>query len=93
MGVSHLRSSRKRVFGTLGSALVVALAMGCVSRELRELREIRTSYEACVARASDSHPDCLALRDRLDVAERRYGDQARRAWGCDPSAAECPVDR
>ena len=75
-------------------ATLPALALfACVTLEHREVSETRDAYSRCVAEHSESHPDCVALQERLDVAERRYQENARRAWSCDPAQESCPTPR
>jgi hypothetical protein len=70
-----------RVSRAFGIAALIAVGAwpGCVTREHRELREAREAYEECVAEHGEAHSGCKDLRIQLDVASKRYEDNARRA--------------
>jgi len=78
------------VLARLSLSLAVA---GCVAAERRELAEARRAYDECTQQRSDRAGACEVEAARLRDAEQRYESNARRAWGCDPRAQECPVDR
>lgn len=76
----------------LASALValVALApLACASAALRDYREARDRYDACVA--SSGPESCAAERERMLAAEHAYEDAAAHGWGCDPKQPDCPT--
>lgn len=74
--------------------LVLGLSTNaCVASERREVAAARAAHRACVAERGADHPECAALAARLREAQARYESNARRAWGCDPRAEECPVER
>jgi hypothetical protein len=80
------------------AALLVAssfayIALGCVSNELHSVKAARTEYENCVAEYSASHRNCETLREVLIEDQRRYEDNSRRTWSCDPQLDECPTPR
>jgi len=75
-------------------ATIVALGLlACVTQEHREVTAAQDAYTRCIAEHSESHPDCVALRERLLAAERRYEENSRRAWACDPAQENCPTPR
>ena len=57
------------------------------------MESAQDAYDDCVLEVSASHPDCEALRISLLEAQRRYQENARRAWGCNAKEEECPVPR
>jgi hypothetical protein len=79
------------------AAVAAALAgiglLGCVTREQREVSSLRDAHARCLAEHSESHPDCVALRERLNAAQQRYQESSRRAWACDPAQDDCPTRR
>jgi hypothetical protein len=75
------------------AALPALGLLACVALEHREVSTLRGEHTRCVADHSEAHPDCVALRDRLDAAERRYQENSRRAWSCDPAQESCPTPR
>jgi len=84
-------STARALAGVL-AALSLAVA-GCVAAERRELAEARRAYDECMQQRGDRAGACEVEAARLRDAEQRYESNARRAWGCDPRAQECPVDR
>jgi hypothetical protein len=64
-----------------------------VSQERRDAAAARQAVERCVAEHSESAPECVALRERQLAAQRRYQENAKRAWGCDPAQEQCPTPR
>jgi len=67
--------------------------LACVTQEHSEVSAAQEAYRRCVAEHSELHPDCVALRERLLAAERRYEENSRRAWACDPAQENCPTPR
>jgi hypothetical protein len=90
------RRIRARSFAPRACLVVLPVALavfGCVSGELRSVETAREAYEDCVLEFSESDPDCKALRISLLETQRRYQENSRRAWGCNPKEEECPVPR
>lgn len=77
----------------LVTALLALVILACVTQEHQEVSAAREAYARCVAEYSESHPECAALRERLHTAERRYQENSRRAWACDPAQESCPTPR
>jgi hypothetical protein len=71
----------------------LALALGCVSQERRDVAAASEAYEQCIAEHPPGDPECTALRERLLSAQQRYESNARRAWGCTPESGDCPSHR
>jgi len=72
------------------------LALGllaCVTQERQQVAAAEQAYEQCAAEHFASHPDCVALHERLLTAQRRYEESSRRAWSCDPAQEQCPTPR
>ena len=83
---------RKRTLG-ISAALPVLGLLACVAMEHREVSSAQKAHASCVQEHSASHPDCVALEQRLHAAERRYQESSRRAWACDPAQEDCPTRR
>ncbi len=79
--------------GLVASVALALLSIGCVGRELRDMDAEREAYDACVFERSADHPACQASKRRLLEAQRRYEENSRRAWSCDPQTEECPTKR
>ena len=79
-----------RARALLPAALLLA---GCVTQEHRAVIESREAYARCVEAHSASYGECEALHERQLAEQRRYEENARRAWGCDPAREECPTPR
>ena len=77
----------------IGVAGCLASGIGCVSAELRSMRAAEEAYEACTLEKSASHGDCIELRESRLEEQRRYEENSRRAWSCDPSVQSCPTPR
>ena len=67
--------------------------LACVAMEHRGVSSVQKAHASCVQEHSESHPDCVALEERLHAAERRYQENSRRAWSCDPAQEDCPTRR
>jgi hypothetical protein len=67
--------------------------LACVAMEHREVSSAQKAHASCVQEHSESHPDCVALEERLHAAQRRYQESSRRAWACDPAQEDCPTRR
>lgn len=78
---------------TLALSVIAALLASCVGAEHRDVVAAREAHEACVAERGAGDGECLALEERLRSAQRRYEENARRAWGCRPDDPECPHPR
>ena len=76
----------------LGVASTLAGA-GCVGQDLASMSAAEEEYERCVEAHSETHPECEALREQVIAEQRRYEQNARRAWACDPASEECPTPR
>ena len=87
------RSPASFLFAAFSAMLFLGVGSGCVSNELYSMDAARDAYEECEIRLSPSHPDCKALRQTYLDAQRRYEENARRAWNCDPRNEECPTPR
>jgi hypothetical protein len=75
-------------------ALVLALGLaGCVAEQKSDLAAARDAYDQCLATHADSERECAALHDRLIAAQKRYENDAQRAWGCVPEHGDCPAHR
>ena len=74
-------------------ALSTGLALGCLTGELRSMDSARAEYEACVSEYSAEDPECERLHARLLDAQRRYEQNSRGAWTCDPMSEDCPTRR
>ena len=83
----------KSTAAILVAAIPVLTTLACVTQELREVSAAREAHRRCVEEHSVSHPDCVTLKERLDTSERRYEENARRAWSCDPVQESCPTPR
>lgn len=66
-------------------------ASACAADSHRDLVAARARYERCVSDQGAAR--CAAEQQRLEAVERRYEDEARRAWGCDPVHEDCPTKR
>ncbi len=73
--------------------LLVAGSFACVAQERRDVSDAQDAYRRCVAKHSESYPDCVALKERLMATQRRYDENSRRAWACDPAQEQCPTPR
>ena len=73
--------------------LAATAASGCVSQQHEDVIAAREAYAQCVEANSRDIGECDALRERLIAAQRRYEDDARLAWGCDPESGDCPTER
>jgi len=89
---TSLRGARQTL-NILGFTLLACLTVGCVTGELRSMEAAQAEYEACVAEFSAEDPDCRALHVSLLEAQRRYENNSRRAWSCDPMSEDCPTRR
>jgi len=69
------------------------VSAACLHREHADVEAARQAHLECVAEHSPSHTDCVALEERLLDTQRRYEQNARRAWGCDPAQEDCPTPR
>lgn len=77
----------------LAAALLVLGLFGCVTHEYEQATAAQKAYGDCVAQHSKAHPDCVALEERALAAQRRYQENSRRAWSCDPAQEQCPTPR
>jgi hypothetical protein len=75
------------------AALLLCASLGCVTRERDDAAAARQAYAQCVAAHSATAPECVALRERQLAAQRRYQENAKRAWSCDPAQEQCPTPR
>ena len=83
-----VRNARVIVIG-----LLACTSAACVSNELDAVDRTGAAYQACEMEKTASDPECEALRrDHVD-AQRRYEENARRAWGCGLNEADCPTPR
>jgi len=73
--------------------VIAAALVGCVTQQHDDVTRARAAYDRCVADSSAAHPDCVALHERLLAAQRRYAEDSRRAWACDPAQEQCPTPR
>ena len=79
-----------------GRLLLAAMPLAlfaCVAHEQEQAAAAQNAYGECVARHSKTYPDCVALEERLLAAQRRYQENSRRAWACDPAQEQCPTPR
>jgi hypothetical protein len=83
-------SIHRAIFATLLLALGL---LACVTQERRDVSDAQDAYDRCVAKNSESNPDCVALKDHLLSTQRRYEENSRRAWSCDPVHQQCPPAR
>jgi hypothetical protein len=75
-------------------ALVVVLAFGgCVAQQQSDLAAARDAYDQCLAAHAGNERECAAFHDRLIAAQKRYENDAQRAWGCVPEHGDCPSHR
>jgi hypothetical protein len=75
-------------------ALILALGLlACVTQERRDVSDAQDAYDRCVAKNSESYPECVGLKDHLLSTQRRYEENSRRAWSCDPVHQQCPPAR
>jgi hypothetical protein len=75
-------------------ALILALGLlACVTQERRDAADAQDAYDRCVAQHSESYDECVALKDHLLATQRRYEENSRRAWSCNPTQQQCPPDR
>ncbi len=88
-----ISGKRSTAFAVSFAWLLLGIAAGCVSTELNEMENAKKAYDDCGIRLSPSHPDCEALRQTHLDAQRRYEENARRAWSCHPRNEECPTPR
>lgn len=86
-----MRDARSTVVAVL--LFVTPAPLACVTREHRELREVREVHQRCVEEHAAEHPDCMAAAEQVRVTETRYHDQARRSWGCSELDPKCPAER
>ena len=77
----------------LVAILFVLALLGCVAQEHRAMVAAQEAYAQCVREHSEAHPDCKVLKQHQLVEQRRYEQNARRAWSCDPAQEECPTRR
>ena len=73
------------------AALAALLSLACVTGARDDMAEARARYQQCVAEASER--ECRAEKERMLAAEHAYQESAQRAWGCEPTHAECPPKR
>jgi hypothetical protein len=83
----------KRMAIGIAVSLPVLAMLACVAMEQREVSAAQKAHASCVQEHSESHPDCVALEERLHAAQRRYQESSRRAWACDPAQEDCPTRR
>ena len=67
--------------------------LACVTQEHAQVAAAQQAYDRCIAEHSESHPDCVALEQRVLAAQQRYQEGSRRAWACDPAQEQCPTPR
>jgi hypothetical protein len=76
------------------AALVIALGLlACVTQERRDAADAQEAYDRCVAQHSETYDECVALKDHLLATQRRYEENSRRAWSCNPTQQQCPPAR
>jgi len=73
--------------------LLVLSLLGCASHAYRAMVAARDAHTQCIAEHFESHPDCEVLKEHYLTAQRRYEQDSRRAWSCDPAREECPPPR
>jgi hypothetical protein len=79
-----------------GRRLLAAIPLAlfaCVAQEQAQAAAAQKAYGDCVAQHSKAYPDCVALEERALAAQRRYQENSRRAWACDPAQEQCPTPR
>jgi hypothetical protein len=75
-------------------ALILAFGLlACVMQERRDVSDAQDAYDRCVAKHSESDPECVGLKDHLLSTQRRYDENSRGAWTCDPVHQQCPPAR
>ncbi len=67
--------------------------MSCVATEKRDVANAREAVDACHAEHGEGHSRCSHQKQILIDTQQRYEENARRRWGCDPMAGECPRPR
>ena len=73
---------------------IAALALfGCVAQQKSDLAAARDAYDECLAAHAGDERPCAPLQERLRAAQKRYEDDAQRAWGCVPDHGDCPSHR
>ena len=87
------RKCARRAGGLLLAFVPAIAPIGCASHEHRAVVAAREAYAQCVAEHSETHPDCEVLRQQHLTVQRRYEENSRRAWDCDPLQEECPTSR
>jgi hypothetical protein len=75
-------------------ALILVLGLlACVTQERRDVSDAKAAYDRCVAHHPESDPECVGLKDHLLATQRRYEENSRRAWSCNPAEKSCPPAR
>ena len=76
-------------------AAAVGLGFGliaCVSQDRAAMQNAREAYDLCVT-VQGSRAACESQQARYLAAQRRYEQNSRSAWGCNPAQEECPIQR